>query len=579
MDLIKEKFTFLLLVFSLTTAAQNVTFTTAIDAKEILKGNYFQITFKLNNAQGGAFSPPSFKYFSVLSGPNRSSQMSIINGKTSQSMSYSYNLLAERPGTFAIEAASIKVGSKTLKSNPVTVKVIKADDSKSALGRPKSGEEAFIDLELSDSIAYVGQQVTLKYVIYTTIDVRSYNFINESEYNGFYVEDLQNYKDQATRLVKDGKQYIKQTLKAVALFPQQTGTNEIGPSLVNLGIAIKSDRPSFFFSTSMRSKRITTPSKSIQILPTPRDAPGSFSGAIGTFKMSASIDKTAIPLDGAITLTMRIEGDGDARFVSPPSQQLHGFEVYEPNLLNEEKRVINGRISSTKTYEYLLVPQAGGTYSVIPEFSYYNVDSAIYMTTYGPTYTIRVAGGSRNQTISTDTDARLVPIYTKTEFRRYSNNSLFSTGHVGFLSVCGLAFLILGGVRWRNIQQGKIDPKLLKSKKAKRIANAKLAESKIHLEKKEIKEFYSSLSDGLFDYLSRKFDISIANISKDSLTSLLSGIGLKDELGKILHDVIDRSEMAIYAGFTPEKAREDFEIAKDIIVEMEEALKAGISKV
>ena len=463
------------------------------------------------------------------------------------------------------------MGSKTLKTNEVKVKVLK-DDKRKSTGT-KQGEEIFVELEISDSVAYVGQQVLLKYVIYTSVDVRSYNFVNESEYTGFYVEELQNFREKAIKVVRDGRQYVKQTLKVVSLFPQQTGKAEIGSALINLGIAVKSERPSFFFSTSMRSKRLATPVVKVDILSAPPNAPGSFSGAVGDYKMSCGIDRTSVSLDGAVTITMNIVGDGDAKFVSPPKQIFDGFEIYDPNLLYENDKIVDGRITTTKGYEYLLVPENKGIFRIRPEFSFLSIDSNKYITLYGPQYPIRIAGGNRNQIVSTeDIDARLAPIATSTELYKISD-PIFSAGHIGFLSFCAFTFLIIGGIKMRKDQQAKIDPSILRSRRAQKIAIQKLATSKKHLDNQMIKDFYSSLSDNLFSYLSHKLDVPVAQISKDNMKELFNGHLLSEDKSSALANMIERSEMAIYAGFTPENAAEDYESSKQLIMDIEDALK------
>ena len=116
---------------------------------------------------------------------------------------------------------------------------------------------------------------------------------------------------------------------------------------------MKSERPSFFFSTSMKSERMTTPAKEIVVLPSPSGAPSSFSGGIGNYRMGARIDRKSVSQDGAVTMTMTIEGDGDSRFVGPPKQSFDGFEIYEPNLLEEKSRMSRGKVTTTKVYEYL----------------------------------------------------------------------------------------------------------------------------------------------------------------------------------------------------------------------------------
>ncbi|MDG2450847.1 MAG: BatD family protein [Saprospiraceae bacterium] len=563
------KWVFLIVFAFFNTFAISQSFKAFSNAEEILEGFDFQVTFKLDGAKGNTFQPPSFNDFRIVGGPSSSSSMSIINGRTTQSMSYTYALMPKTSGNFNIGSASIKVGGKTLRTDPLNIKVIKSSENKNT---SQSSEEVFLELELSDSIAYVGQQVILKYVIYTSIDVRSYNFINESEYKGFYVEDLQNHREQSRQVVRNGKQYLRQTLKSVALFPQQTGKAEIGSALVNLGIAVKSERPSFFFSTSMKSKRLTTPPREISVLSTPRGAPSSFSGGIGSFKMTASVDRNTVSKDGAITLKMNFEGDGDARFVGPPKQTFGAFEIYDPNLLSESNRISGGKINAIKSYEYLLVPQEIGLQTIQPEFTFYNVDSAKYITIYGPKFNVQVVPGNQNNVVSTeDLDSRIVSIATSTKLYKPSN-SLFSPIHIGAISIILLGFVGIAGIKWNNDRISGIDPKLIKSQKAQKVAIAKLATAKSHLDKGVIKEFYSSLSECLFSYISDKLGMSANNISKDDLSEIFIKTSVPEDVTKTLSAMIERSEMAIYAGFSPDEASDDYDRSINIIMDIEKSL-------
>ncbi|MEE9374405.1 MAG: BatD family protein [Saprospiraceae bacterium] len=566
--LLSNVFIFILL-FTFPVDVQTQSFIAVTNAEEILEGYDFQVTFTLEGAKGTSFQPPPFKNFTVVGGPSTSSSLSIINGRTTQSVSFTYGLMPKITGQQDIGTASIKVGGNTLRTKPLSIKVLKRSENKSDTD---DVPDVYMELEIGDTAAYVGQQIILKYVIYTSIDVRSYNFINETEYKGFYVEEIQNYRVKGVQIVQNGKQYIKQTLKTVALFPQQTGRAEIGPALVNLGIAVKSNRPSFFFSTSMKSQRLTTPAKKIRVLSTPVGAPYSFSGGIGNFIMSASIDRNTVPEDGAVSMKMRIDGDGDAKFLGPPKQSFEGFEIYEPNLLTESNVMNEGRIKFTKIYEYLLLPQKRGAHLIAPEFSYYNVDSAKYLTIYGPKFSVKVLPGNNNTVISTeDLSSRMLPIATATTLFK-PINPIFSYWHIGILSSIALGFIAIGGVKWNNNRIAAIDPKLLKSQKAKKVATLKLATAKNQLDIGNIKEFYKSLSDSLFSYIADKLDISPNSISKDNLSELFSFTEVSSEVVETLGDMIKRSEMAIYAGFSPDEAMSDYDASIVMVAEIEKAL-------
>jgi len=550
--------------------AQN--FSASANAEEVLEGYDFQVTFTLDGAKGTSFQPPSFEGFTVVGGPSTSTSMSIVNGRTSQSMSFTYALMPKSSGQKRIGSASIKVGGNTLRTKPLNIKVLKGSEQKK---QSSDGADVFLEVELSDSVAYVGQQVILKYVIYTAVDVRSYNFLNESEYDGFYPEELKNYREKAVKVVRNGRQYLRQPLKVLALFPQQTGRTEIGPALVNIGIAVKSDRPSFFFSTSMKSERMTTPAKIINVLPSPRGAPTSFSGGIGNFQMRATIDRNTVSQDGAVTMTMTIQGDGDARFVGPPQQNFDGFEIYDPNLLDEKSRMSQGKVNSTKVYEYLLVPQDKGLKRITPEFSFYNVDSARYITLSGGSYNIRVVPGSGNKEISTERlSKRMAPIVTTTNLFTPSK-PLFSWWHLGSLGMILLGFVAVAAVKWNDDRIAKIDPLLLKANKAQKVAIAKLSEAKSHLDSGNIREFYQSLINCLFSYLSDKLAISANSISKDNLTEIFQDTSVSSEIAENIKSIIQRSEMAIYARKSPEEAQNDYEESRKVIVEIENILKEG----
>ena len=165
----RKGLTFLLLFFALPWVAfsQDVNFYASADAKEVVKGGYVEITFTLENAEGSNFKPPSFRGFKVVSGPSSSSQISIVNGRRSQKISFGYTLLAEALGNQSIGAATINVRGRSYKTKPITVRVVKGSAKVAAEGE----NPIFIKLEQSDSTVYKGQQITLKYVLLSLIHI------------------------------------------------------------------------------------------------------------------------------------------------------------------------------------------------------------------------------------------------------------------------------------------------------------------------------------------------------------------------------------------------------------------------
>ncbi len=111
-------------VINLVFAQQNANFRMEVSSDSILLGNYFEVNFILENVSGSQFEPPSFNGFRVIGGPNQSSSFSMVNGKVSQSMSYSYYLEPEDIGMYYIDPASVNVGDQILETRPKKITVL-----------------------------------------------------------------------------------------------------------------------------------------------------------------------------------------------------------------------------------------------------------------------------------------------------------------------------------------------------------------------------------------------------------------------------------------------------------------------
>jgi len=212
----KILFTLLLLPLTILLYGQGeVKFFAESDARQVLIGNYFEVSFILMNAEGKNFTAPSFRNFDILSGPSQSISSSSINGRWTRELRLSYTLQPKNVGTYKIGQASIEVNGKELFSKPISVQVLKGKSGATSQAdvQQKLEEQVFIKAVPSSEMAYVGQQVVLDYKLYTTRNIDTYNLLAESEYPGFFVQDVRNHRWGTVREVIDGKQYSTKILK------------------------------------------------------------------------------------------------------------------------------------------------------------------------------------------------------------------------------------------------------------------------------------------------------------------------------------------------------------------------------
>lgn len=141
----------LLLFTAVNLRAQAEKFTVTVSTDSILMDNYFQVSFQLENAQGNDFQAPTFEAFEVVSGPNVSSSFSMVNGVTTQSVTYTFHLRPCDIGNYFIQPATVKVGENYLETAPIEVLVMPNPDGIIQQPKREENRRAFGGFDLFDS--------------------------------------------------------------------------------------------------------------------------------------------------------------------------------------------------------------------------------------------------------------------------------------------------------------------------------------------------------------------------------------------------------------------------------------------
>lgn len=549
-----------------------VRFYAKTDAYEVLTNSYFEVEFVLENAAGSNFNPPDFQNMKIVSGPNQSSQISIVNGKRSQKKGFSYTLLANAPGKYIIGPAEIKVNGTFLKTEPIQIKVVKG---RSGTGLSGTDKEVFVRAEISDTVAYPGQQLLLRYVLYTTKRVSGYNFLSEPVYEGFFTQKI-NTVNEARRTVIDGVEYQSQTLQTVALFPQQLGDLNVESIQVSLGLALRNDPFSIFQST--QSRAVITNDLWVRVIPLPDNPPVSFKGALGKFSISTSLSNRNMTTDDAVSLNLKISGNGLPKFIEAPELDLGGkFEVYDPKVIRENMYPSNNDIISEKTFEYLLVPAAAGRQNIQVEFSYFDTDSSKYITLFSPNYTVTVSQGENKLSGLTPEELlmkyQLRPMMVDTELYK-KGTDFFNSAY--FWVVFGLLLTWIPGLllwKYIRIRQGKIDPDVIRRKRASKEALKRLAPARLLLERGNHKAFYKAISDALYKYFRDKFTVQTTDLTNENVRETLQNGNIRPELIEEFMEIIQKSEMAIFAPTDQKGSIDIYDKTQKLVQEIEWQIK------
>jgi hypothetical protein len=594
--------------------AEDVNFTAKASKNKVVTGEIFEITFTINS-NGVNFKAPSFNGFKVISGPSQSSSFQWINGKTSHSLSFSYKLIAEKEGNYTIKGATIESGGKTYTSNELTIEVVKGNppqqqqqaqqrispffdpfDPFGIQSPPQQvqsqdlKDEIFLKVSVDKKSAYIGEQITATYKIYTRVDIVSNSVKKLPALNGFWSQDIDNKgQAQLIRETVDGVQYYVAELKKTILFPQRVGTLEIDPLEMDMVLRLKSSsRPRSIFDQffgSYQDVPYTVKSKPVKIevkaLPE-KNKPEDFTGAVGKYQFVSKISKTKLKTNEAITLSYILSGKGNIKLIDVPKPNIPSdIEVYEPKIKDNISVTASG-VSGTRTFEYLLIPRHQGTYTIEGlKFSYFNPETGKYENLKTEDYLIEVEKGD-NEDIAISKgiikeDIQLIGSdinFIKTETTLEQKKKYF-IGSTLFYILWLLPILIFA-TAWilRNYyNQIQKDTARLNFKKANKIASKHLLLAKKQMDANASSAFYEEVFKALYDYVSYKLSIEKSQLNKESIRELLKEKKVPDSSIQLLLNTLDQCEFARFAPSAALPMQEIYNQAEQSIKKLEEEIK------
>lgn len=551
----KQNWLLFLLLLSMLPAAAQVSFEAYANVRQVSLNSYFEVVFTLKNADADAFSPPAFEHFNVIAGPSRSISTTMINGRVNKEMSYSYTLQPRRTGQITIGAATVQSEGKKLTTKPLTIEVVEGK----SLPKGVSGKQIFLRAELSTDRAVVGQQVLLDYKLYTAADVDSYSILEETDYQGFFAQDLRRFNPPLAQEVVNGVRYITKILKRVALFPQQAGALQIAPLRMELSVVIEEGgnrRNNFFFSRPTQREIVQTEPITLRVQPLPPNAPPAFTGAVGDFTADFTLSSTEASTDDVLSLRLKLRGNGDIKRVQPPALLLSdSFEVYAPRVLDEATyENMSGELIADKEIEYLLLPKYPGNYQIQPAFSWFNPATNTFATAKAPVFDVTIRPGSLRPSDANIADSTAeVPRdirFIKTALQLQKTQAPFLGSVQFWILVLMPLLLLIAALFVKQIQKRRnaVSATERRIRRAREEALRHLQLSEKHLQAGQSRAFFDEVSKALLGYVGDKLQIPRSMMSKENVREKLHTLQIEDALIENFMQIIQTCEAAIFAG-------------------------------
>ena len=605
----------LLTVFGATVASADEKVSFEVKAPMVVaKGEAVRVEFSLNaSPDEGSFTAPSFEGFDVLAGPavSQGSSVQIVNGSMTKSVSYTYTfvLLPQAAGNVTVGAAEVKVDGTTYRTRPLPVEIVNEGEGSGA--RQQSGshrpDDAQTDAQsqigkddillravVSRTSVYKNEPLHVAFKLYTRVPY--VNIVPESapSFNGFWSQDLTDPNaGRVGRETYNGKVYETRVLYDYLLYPQQVGSLTIDPvdMTVVAQVVVQSRHADPFFGGGREvfnvPRKVQSQRATVQVKALPAGAPASFSGAVGNFTMDTQFPSERIAANSGATVTVKISGTGNLTFVQAPKLPLPtSFEQYNVKTTESINTSASG-ISGYRQFEYPFIARAEGAYDIEPiEFTYFDPQRVQYVTLKSKPLTLEITpdargggdavvmqgrGMSKEEVKMLGQDIRFIKL-GGAQLRSERVPFIFSAAYwILLLGVLALFTMIYVALR-KQIRESQ-NVALVRGKRANKVAVQRFRAAKRYMEEQNRHAFYEEMLRALWGYMSDKFNIPVANLTKENVREELHKRGVSSEDSQRFTDIITRCDEAQYSPVESARMNDVYSEGVNLISRIESVIK------
>jgi hypothetical protein len=334
-------------------------------------------------------------------------------------------------------------------------------------------------------------------------------------------------------------------------------------------------------------RSLTSNSVTIDVKPLPEGKPASFSGAVGDYKITSSINTKQLKTNDAVTVKVAISGNGNIKMVKNPEIIFpNDFDKMDP-VISSNTRASTGGVTGTKTIEYNAIPRYAGNFTIpAAEFSYFDLKTGAYRTLKTDEFQLQVeqgeAGAGVNMPVVNAANKEAIRFlgkdirYIKTDSADFHRGNFFfgTLNYLLFYVVPALLFLLIFWI-YRNQAAQNANIALVRTKKANKVASKRLKTAAKYLKENKTEQFYDETLRAVWGYLSDKLNIPVSALTKDNVDANLTKYGAAENLIKDFRNILDTAE---FARFAPAQATGTMDELYDATVQAIDNMENTIKK-
>lgn len=515
-----------------------------------------QIRAEVTGGRIGEVSLPDLNDFEIIarqvSTPFQFS-FSTGAGATVQSTKiYTFRLRPLREGTFKLDPVEVSVDSEVFRSNPVTIRVSGKGAAAAPTPTPEPSEvpeksfdpHAFLQTVVEPQDPYLGQQTTVSVELYTRLQIAGRSVVpKKPDTDGFWIHEFPPTEFRPRQVLVGGTPYQVYTLYRFAAFPQRVGKLEIGSPEVTF------DTGGFgFFDPTQRIERRGVATE-VDVKPLPLTTLSNV--AVGSYEIRTSLDRGQVRTGDAVTLRATVVGTGNLQNLTFDPLKIDGVRALDPNV---ELRVEapGGRIEGRKTFEWILVPERPGQFTVPAlTFPFFDPSTGQYGTASSEALSFVAAGNPVTTPLQSPLiapqrgaapDTAFGPVRTGSRLDRANvplrSRPWFESALLAppLLFIC----LILLTTLKRRLRKHK-------SRSMRGVVSGTLNRANKHKKKGDAASFYGDIAQTILESLRLRLDEPVTGLTHPQLRELLVGKGTPDDLTDRIIDELEGCDFARFS--------------------------------
>lgn len=421
------------------------TLSQSIETGEARVGDQINLSFTVQNGSLENLALPVVDGLSIM-GPSTESNMSIINGAMSTSVTMTFTVTPTHAGNFVIPAFDIPSGGQVLHTRPMNLHVVEngpvtsvprsirppataspggfpfgnpspnpAPSAPDTPATPPAGgsdtvnvpqdsngqaSKVFIVITPKTTDAYVGESIPLKIEFYIDREVDAPQDSLPTIKGSDFLMNALSMRYQQDEVGLGDQAYHRETwftaidAPKAGDFPLQMERDTYWTKASN---ATQTDPFGnlFLLRPRLMHGSISSNNFTIHVHPLPEEGrPANFSGAIGQFKVTAEVSPQTTGVGEPINIRYIINGQGNFDYVKAPVLAPDpNWKAYVPESKTEYQD--EAHVTATKIFNQAVIPQKGGILTLpSASFSYFDPTQKQYVTTPIPLPSITVTGSA-----------------------------------------------------------------------------------------------------------------------------------------------------------------------------------------